>query len=126
MNACEMQIRTKWIVIPVWSAPLGVTHINWKLPAHVGLIRGIAFTQSEYEGEFSQERIGELSLQMNDKLTHPLNYDIRKQSKLHRLDKAEIKLHQPICGGTNVTGYYKNLTDKEHKLSLYLHCVITQ
>jgi len=123
MDACEIPVRDEWIVIPIWAAPFGVSRVHWKLPASVLHIKGVAFTLSEYEGEFSQQRIGELSLLANNKLSHPLNFDVLFEPQVKRLDKKELALSQPIRKASRISGYYKNCTDKEHVVKVYIHCI---
>lgn len=121
MNICTHSIKRRWIVITVWSQAQGVSDIKWKLPQYITRIKAIAFTLCDYEGEFTDQRIGELSLQCNNKLTHPLNWDIIV-NPVQRIDKASIPLDVEIQGGTYVQGYYKNMSSKDHKLLVYLNC----
>lgn len=124
MECCCEPLVVKWIVIPIWSAPKGVSDINWKLPAQVQKITGVAFTLSEYEGNFPQQRIGELSLLCNDRLSHPLNFEIRRKAKVNRIDKETLTLAEPILGGTRIEGYYRNHTDIQHLLNMCLKCLV--
>lgn len=113
-------LASKWIVFSVWSAPMGVTEIEYKLPATVDLLTGVFFTVSENTRAFTQQRIGDVALLANDRITHPLNFSVESKSKYRRADKELLKLAEPIKAGTKIDGYYRNLTNIEHTVKIYL------
>ena len=121
---CHCKPIKKWIVIPIWSAPSGVSNIEWKLPANVEKVIGVAFTITDFNGVFPVSKIGEINLLANERLSHPLNFDVYNKPKLRRVDKEELELSEPIRSGTRVEGYYRNCTDIEHQVNLYLHCIL--
>jgi len=121
MDVSEIAVKEKWIVVPVFAVPFGISEINYKLPSHIVKITGVAFTLSEYEGVFSQPRVGDVSLQCNNKQTHPLNFDVPYYSRVQRLDTITLNLKEHIVSGTRISGYYRNLSDIEHTLKIYVH-----
>lgn len=115
---------SKWIVIPIWVAQSGVSDIDWKLPANVEKVIGVAFTVTDYTETFSQPKIGEVCMLTNERLSHPLNFLVQYKSSYRRIDKEVLELSEPICSGTRVEGFYRNCTDIEHQVNMYLQCLV--
>jgi len=124
MSGCECHIvkplYEKWIVIPVWVASGGVSRIDWKAPANVKRCTGVAFTISNVQGDCSQTRMGEVALLFNNKMSHPLNFEVERKDKHFRLDTILLKLEEPIVSASRVSGFYRNLTNVEHTMNIYL------
>jgi hypothetical protein len=127
MSECECHIEKplyeKWVIIPVWVASGGLSRIDWKFLANVKQCTGISYTLANVDGVFSQPRIGELALLFNNKLSHPLNFEIEQKSRNCRLDTMLLKLEQPIVSATRVSGFYRNLTTNAHTMNIYLQCI---
>ena len=113
----------KWVVIPVWVAPHGVSRIDYKLPAFVKICTGVTFTISDLQGVCTETKMGEVALLFNNKRSHPLNFEVEQKDKHFRMDKILLQLEEPIVNGTRVSGYYRNLTNVEHTMNLYLQYI---
>jgi hypothetical protein len=113
----------KWVIIPVWVAPLSISRIDYKLPVYVKQCTGVAFTLSYLQGVNPATRMGEVSLLFNNKRNHPINFEVEWKDKHFRMDKILLKMEVPIVSATRVSGFYRNLTSVEHTVNIYLQYI---
>jgi len=118
-----LTVVEKLVVIPVWAAPQKVSKIDWKLPAHIRQCTGVAFTISAVQGVCNVIRMGEVGLLFNNRCTHPLNFEVQQKDRHFRLDTLTMTLDVPIRSASRVSGFYRNMTDNEHILKVYLQCL---
>jgi len=123
MCHCGKTKFEKWVIIPVWVAPLSVSRIDYKLPSYVKQCTGAAFTLSDLQGECNQQKMGEVALLFNNKRSHPLNFEVEQKSRHFRMDKILLQLEEPIVSATRVSGFYRNLTNVEHTINIYLQYI---
>ena len=121
-HCCKTKFE-KWVIIPVWVAATGVSRIDYKLPSYVKICTGVAFTISDLQGVCNERKMGEVALLLNNKRSHPLNFEVEQKDKHFRMDKILLQLEQPIVSGTRVSGFYRNLTNVEHTMNLYLQYI---
>jgi hypothetical protein len=115
----------KWVIIPVKVEPYSTAKIDFKLPGNVRYCTGIAFTSYGSNGVFNAgDRMGELSLSLNNRKSHLLNFATEYRTIDPRMDQLLMPLEEPLEGGSRVSGYYKNPTVSRQELRIYLQCII--
>jgi hypothetical protein len=114
----------KWVIVPVVVNAGAIAKIDYRIPGNVRHCTGIAFTVSEANGANPGDFMGEISLSFNNRKSHPLNFLTEYKTSSFRMDQMLLKLEEPLIGGSHVTGYYRNLQQIPHKLSIYLQCIM--
>jgi len=123
MCHCGRTKFEKWGKIPVWVAPQGVSRIDYKLPSYVKQCTGVAFTISDLQGVCNDSKMGEVALLFNNKRSHPLNFEVEQKDKHFRMDLILLQMEEPIVSATRVAGFYRNMTNVEHTMNIYLQYI---
>ena len=59
----------------------------------------------------------------NNKRSHPLNFEVEQKDKHFRMDLILLQLEEPIVSATRVAGFYRNMTNVEHTMNIYLQYI---
>ncbi|HEY4789105.1 MAG TPA: hypothetical protein VIH57_23815 [Bacteroidales bacterium] len=124
MEAMKEPRYEKWVIIPVIAESNAVAKIDFKMPVNMKHCTGVAFSITDVRGAFNpSEYMGEISLQFNNRKSHPLNFQTEYKTSRYRMDHILIKLEEPLNGGSRVSGYYRNYIDVAQSLNIYLQCI---
>src|SRR5690348_3823544 len=121
-------LRRKYHIILLEEITAGqVRKINFKIPANIRHCKGFVLTGS-VEGQLLKSyMLGNVSLFINDRKSHPLHYTIHSKPLILQKRKVEpLKLDEPICGGSFIQGYYMDLgtaASYPYKVRIYLDCI---
>ncbi len=124
------QDRKKYLIILLEDISSGEARkISFKVPANIRHCKGFMFSASETGQAGKNYLLGNVSLFVNDRKSHPLHYAIHsKPPALLKRKIKTLKLDECICGGSLIQGYYLDLgiaTSYPHKLRIYLDCIQT-
>lgn len=105
----------------------GVRKISFKIPENTRHCRGFMFS-ANVAGQANRNYIlGNVSLFINDRKSHPLHYTIHSKPPALLKRKIEtLKLDECIEGGSFIQGYYEDLAvavSYPYTLRIYLDCI---
>ncbi len=126
METEEKQRYERWIVIPLEIKDRGVTQIDYWLPANVETCTGVAITVTDLMSYYVPGILGEFSLLLNNRKSHPLNFQTEWKTWRFRMDYLLQKLEEPLDGGSKINGYYLNHAWIPYNVKIYLQCIARQ
>lgn len=118
--------QEKWVIIPLKVERMQSVQIEHRMPVNVFHCTGVFVSIYGVKGYYLPTRFGELSLQFNDRATHPVLLPGNFVPCRRRMDEMLIKLEEHIIAGTRITGYFKNILEFPYNVQIYLQCLSTQ
>jgi hypothetical protein len=120
--------RQEWQIITIDRIRRGeARNIEFKVDDLVRYCRGFIFSCNESGASGRNFVMGDVSLFVNTRKSHPLNYTIRSiPPRLQKRKMERLKLDECIEGGSFMQGYYRDLGVSPvypYKLKIYLDCI---
>lgn len=120
--------RQIWQIIFLKGITKGeARNINFKVDDLVRHCAGFIFTTNEYGKPYLKFVMGDVSLFVNNRKSHPLNYTVRSMPpELMTKKIVPLKLGECIEGGSFVQGYFRDLgvsPKYPYNVKIYLDCI---
>jgi hypothetical protein len=120
--------RQKWQIISLIGIKKNeVRNIKFKVEDLVRHCEGFIFSCNEAGTPKTKFSMGEISLFINNRKSHPLNYMISSMpAQLLKRKIETLKFGECIEGGSFVHGYYRDLglsPTYPYNLKIYLDCI---
>lgn len=123
MERASKERREKWVIIPLKVERSQLIQIDHRMPSNVFHCTGVFVSIHGVKGYYLPTRFGEVSLQFNNRASHPVHLPGNFVPYRTRMDQMLYKLEEPITGDTWVTGYFRNILEFPYNVQIYLQCL---
>jgi hypothetical protein len=123
MDQVVKEWREKWVIIPLEVERSQLVQIDYWMPSNVFHCTGVFASVYGVKGYYLPTRFGEVSLQFNNRASHPVHLPGNFVPYRTRLDQILCKMEEPVTGNTRITGYFRNILEFPYNVQIYLQCL---